>query len=111
MIDLEAALNDQPQFNSSFFETLGFCFNLETLDVAGSNDINDDGGRLITAAQVTVGSDSVKPGLQKMHTLKFSGATLGDASIPLIVKAMPNLEHVELIKCESVSEFGINSFI
>ena len=45
LLDLEAALNDQPTFNSSFFETLGYCFNLETLDVSGSNDINDDGFR------------------------------------------------------------------
>ena len=50
LLDLEAALNDQPAFNSSFFETLGFCFNLETLDVTGSNDINDDGGRALTNA-------------------------------------------------------------
>ena len=50
LLDLEAALNDQPIFNSSFFETLGHCFNLETLDVAGSNEINDEGGRLISAA-------------------------------------------------------------
>ena len=50
LLDLEAALNDQPSFNSCFFETLGQCFNLETLDVAGSNDINDEGGRLISTA-------------------------------------------------------------
>ena len=50
LLDLEAALNDQPIFNCSFFETLGQCFNLESLDVAGSNDITDDGGRLISAA-------------------------------------------------------------
>ena len=50
LLDLEAALNDQPSFNSCFFETLGQCFNLETLDVAGSNDINDEGGRLISSA-------------------------------------------------------------
>jgi len=64
LIDLEAALNDQAIFNSSFFEALGYCFNLETLDVTGSNDINDEGGRLVSQAQITVGSETVKPGLQ-----------------------------------------------
>ena len=29
----------------------------------------------------------------------------------MITKAMPNLEHVEMIKCEGVSEFGINCFL
>lgn len=111
LLDLEAAFNDQEIFNCSFFETLGHCFNLETLDVAGSNAITDDGGRSIIAAQITVGSETVKPGLQYLHTLKLSGAALGDASLPNMTKAMPNLEHVELIRCESVGEFGINSFI
>ena len=111
LLDLEAALNDQPIFNCSFFETLGQCFNLETLDVAGSNDISDEGGRLISAAQITVGSETIKPGLQSMHTLKLAGAPLGDASNPMVTKTMPNLEHVELIKCEGVGEFGINNFL
>ena len=43
--------------------------------------------------------------------MKLAAATLGDASLPMVTKAMPNLEHVELIKCENVGEFGINSFI
>ena len=63
LLELEAAFNDQAGFNSSFFETLGYCFNLETLDVTGSNDINDDGGRALTNAQVAVGNETVKPGL------------------------------------------------
>ena len=74
LLDLEAALNDQAIFNNSFFDTLGYCFNLETLDVAGSNEINDEGGRLITNAQITVGSETIKPGLQYLHTLKLAGA-------------------------------------
>ena len=79
--------------------------------MTGSNNITDDGGRALTNASITVGNETVKPGLQFCHTLKLSGATLGDATLPLITKAMPNLEHVELIKCESVSEFGINCLL
>ena len=29
----------------------------------------------------------------------------------MITKAMPNLEHVELVKCEAITEFGINCFL
>ena len=31
--------------------------------------------------------------------------------MPMVTKTMPNLEHVELIKCESVGEFGIMNII
>ena len=54
---------DQESFNSKFFETLGFCFNLEYLDVAGSNGMDDDAVRLMFNADVKVGNESVKPGL------------------------------------------------
>ena len=111
LLELECAFNDQASFNSSFFETLGFCFNLETLDVSGSNDINDDGGRALTNASVTVGNETVKPGLSSCITLKISGSNIGDATMPLITKAMPNLEHVELVKCEAISEFGVNCIL
>ena len=50
LLDIEAAFNDQEIFNCSFFETLGHCFNLETLDVAGSNAMTDDGVKSIVAA-------------------------------------------------------------
>ena len=111
LLDFEAAINDQESFNSCFFESLGHCYNLETLDVSGSHGIEDDGGRQITSATVTVGNESVKPGLQYMHTLKISGSSIGDATLPLIIKTMPNLEHVELCKCEQVGEFGIQQLI
>lgn len=73
--------------------------------------MDDEGGRLLVAATVTVGNESVKPGLQFCHTLKLSGSSIGDASLPNIIKAMPNLEHVELCKCESIGDFGIKSVI
>lgn len=111
LLDLEAALNDQQIFNSTFFETLGFCFNLETLDVCGSNDINDDACRALSNAGITYGNETVKPGLQYCHTLKLSGASIGDATLPILLRTMPNLEHLEIIKCEQVGEFGISTII
>ena len=36
----------------------------------------------------------------RSHTLKLNGSTIGDATLPNIVKVMPNLEHVELCNCE-----------
>ena len=111
LLDLEAALMDQESFSSVFMETLGGCFNLETLDVVGSKGIDDDGARKLNAASVTVGQLVAQPGLQFCHTLKLSGATIGDACMPLLVKTMPNLEHVEIAKCESIGEFGVKELI
>ena len=111
LLDLEAALNDQQIFNCSFFETLGFCFNLETLDVTGSNAITGDGVTLLSNAAITHGNESVKPGLAFCHTLKINGASIGDAHMGTLAKIMPNLEHLEIIKCIEVAEFGINTLI
>jgi len=111
LIDFEAALNDQPIFSSAFFDMLGHCFNLETLDVTGSNGIDDEGIRQLTAVAITVGNDTVKPGLKYCHTLKMSNAKITDAVLPSLVKCMPNLEHVELCKCEGLGEFGIGKLL
>lgn len=36
-------------------ETLGYCFNLETLDLVGCKGIDDNGARMLVAASVKVG--------------------------------------------------------
>ena len=64
LLDLEAALMDQESFSSVFMETLGYCFNLETLDLVGCKGIDDNGARMLVAASVRVGEQSVQPGLQ-----------------------------------------------
>ena len=43
--------------------------------------------------------------------MKISGATIGDACIPMLAKCMPNLEHLEIAKCESLGEFGVKEII
>ena len=92
-------------------ETLGYCFNLETLDLIGSKGIDEDGARKICAATVSAGNETIQPGLQMLHTLKVSGSTIGPVGMPLIIKAMPNLEHLEVAKCESVTEHDIKQIV
>ena len=79
--------------------------------MTGSNDINDDGSRAIANASITVGNETIKPGIPSCHTLKISGSSISDATLPMITKVMPNLEHVELVKCEAISEFGVNCIL
>ena len=111
LLDFEAALNDQESFNSCFFEVLGQCWNLETLDVSGSNGIEDDIGRTLPAAGITVGNQPVKPGLQYCHTLKLNGANITGVTLNTISKSIPNLEHIELSKVEGLDEFGVNALL
>ena len=92
-------------------DTLGFCFNLETLDLIGCKGIDEDGARKLCAATVQVGNETVHPGLQNLHTLKISGSTIGPVGLPLLIKALPNLEHVELAKCEQVTEHDIKQIV
>ena len=68
--------------------------------MTGSHGIEEDAGRLIIKAGVTVGEQTICPGLKFLHTLKISGSNIGEASFPTMVRSMPNLEHVELCKCE-----------
>ena len=80
-------------------------------DVTGSNGIDDEAIRNLDKAAITEGNDTEKPGLKELHTLKFSGATISDGSIPTLTKVAPNLEHLELIKCDGVGDFGVGHII
>ena len=79
--------------------------------MTGSNSIDDEGVRLLASVQVQVGNEIEKPGLQRLHTLKVANSNIGDATVPMIVKTAPNLEHLEIIKCDAIGEFGINHIL
>jgi len=108
LLDLEAALCDQEDFKADFFETLAQCVNLESLDLTGCYKIDDmlqmnfDKG-----ATIKVGDESTKPGLVECHTVKLCGVDISDITLMNFCKIMPNLEHLEITKCEKVTDFGI----
>ena len=79
--------------------------------MTGANGIDDEAIRNLDKAVVQEGNDTEKPGLKNLHTLKFSSATITDGSIPTLTKVMPNLEHLELIKCDGVGDFGVGHII
>jgi hypothetical protein len=43
LVELEAALMDQPEMKNEFFVSLSKCYNLELLDLTGNNCIDDQG--------------------------------------------------------------------
>ena len=109
LAEFEASLMDQETFTHHYFESLGQCWNLELIDLTGSRAINDECGKLITAGEITYEKQTFKPGLQYMKTLKICGAELTDITLIQITKIMPELEHLELTKCEKLTEFSLNS--
>jgi len=43
LVELEAALMDQPEMKNDFFANLAKCYNLELLDLTGNSSIDDMG--------------------------------------------------------------------
>ena len=112
LIDLEMALCDQEEMKADFFESLGQCKQLETLDVTGCYEI-DDAMQMNFEKGMSkqVGEENQKPGWHSCHTAKLCGAGISDIPLMAMGKAMPNLEHLEIPKCEKVTEFGLKSLL
>ena len=62
-------------------------------------------------ATVRINDQETKPGWQQCHTAKLCGLNISDIPAMAFAKAMPNLEHLELTKCEKVTEFGLKSIL
>ena len=52
-----------------------------------------------------------KPGWHNCHTARLCGLAIGDMPLMAMSKYMPNLEHLEIPKCEKVTEFGLKSIL
>jgi Ran GTPase-activating protein (RanGAP) involved in mRNA processing and transport len=50
------------------------------------------------------------PGLIKLHTLKAGFTKITDGGLQNVLKACPNLVHLELNRCD-LSEFGVRFFV
>ena len=62
LLDLEAALCDQDEMKAEFFETLGQCYNLESLDLTGCYAIDDMMQMNFEKATVRINDQDTKPG-------------------------------------------------
>lgn len=50
------------------------------------------------------------PGLIKLHTLKAGYTKITDGGLQNVIKACPNLVHLELNRCD-LTEFGVRFFV
>lgn len=80
LMDFEAANNDQPEVNNSLLAKLGTCWNLESLDITGCVNIDDQGFVALSKGEITLrlALGAQFPGLVKMHTCKVGYTKMTD---------------------------------
>jgi len=105
----EAALNDQEMMVApDFGKALSTCFDVESIDIGGCRGLGDDFFTCLTAAEIVVEGNKVKPGLQSLHTLKMNFLIrISDMAVQKVVQACPKLEHLEIAGCEKLTDLLI----
>lgn len=96
LVELEAALMDQPEFNSSFMESLATCWDLQLLDLTGCPGIDDDAGKHFSAGEITKSGATSRPGFGYMTIMKLASTNVSDYGLGMLTKCCPNLEHLEI---------------
>jgi len=51
------------------------------------------------------------PGLRMLHTVKLSGCPFADFGLTNLIKVAPNISHLELSGCETLTEYGVKTVI
>lgn len=111
-MDLEVACCDNPGFKNDLCKQLGQCWNLQTLDMSGCSHIDDQGIVALSKGEVQLraGLPSTNPGLIKMISCKLGNIKLTDYGLTNLVKACPNLQHLELQRTQ-LDESGFKLFV
>lgn len=59
--------------------------------------------------QLARGQPTLQPGLIKLHTVKLAQLTITDFAIASLSKVAPNIEHLELTGCASLTEYSLKT--
>ena len=100
--------------NAAFCFALSFAFELEELDLTGDIHVGDDGLMLLPKGEVKNTETKAMEiiGLPRLRVIKFGGlAKMTDHSIMKIAHSSNVLEHLELSKCEQLTEYSIENII
>lgn len=57
------------------------------------------------------GQQPATPGLLKLHTCKIGCLPITDFALMNLVKAAPNIQHLELPGCEQLTEYGLKTVL
>lgn len=111
---LEAALMDQETMTGAFCHALSQAFSLEELDLSGDSSIGDDGIAILPKGETKDenGKTLEVIGLPRLRVLKLNGLVkTTDHSLLKLCQTSRVLEHIELTKCELLTEYSIDGII
>lgn len=100
--------------NSVICHSLSYCFELEELDLTGNSSIGDDGIMQLPKGEIkdSFGKVVEVVGLPNLRLLKLGGINkMTDHSIMKLCHTSKVLEHLELTKCELLTEYSIEGII
>lgn len=84
------------------------CFGLQSLDFSGSINIDDAGMMLLPKGSVKQEEATVVVGLKKLKYIKLNGLVkITDHPLMKLCEQAPELESLEISKCEGITEFAI----
>ena len=100
---------DQDTFKSDIFVKLGQCWSLESLDVTGAKHIDDQAFVNVSKAEVVPapGEKPVSPGLVNLKVVKVGFCSLSDFGVVTMCKVAPNIEHLEINRLETLTEYSV----
>jgi len=83
-------------------------WNLETLDISGARNIDDQCITHMAKNEVIIEDNKhVCPGMQKLTTVKIGHTNLTDFGVVTLCKMAPNIEHLELNRLEALTEYSL----
>lgn len=92
--------------------SLGKCFKLETIDVAGCRGLGDDFLQKITSGELAVGTEKQVPGLQHLATANMNFLTTATGSgICRLLTSAKNLTQLEVAGCELLQEYDVQQIL
>lgn len=102
----------QETMKSDVFLKLGYCWNLEVIDVCGDKYIDDNAFINLQKAEKVVPDQlkPINPGLVNLKVLKVGGCTISETGFFNMCKVTPNIEHLEITKVD-VSDIALKNII
>lgn len=107
-------MDQEGMVGAVFCNTLAHCFELEEIDLSGDVMLDDNSIMLLPKGELKDhhGKTIEVVGLQKLRLAKLNGLTkLTDHSVIKLAATSKVLEHLELTKCEQLTEYAIDSII
>lgn len=110
----EGAFMDQEGMNGTFCGPLSHCFELEFIDLTGDSNVGDDGINLLPKGEIKNEDGKVLEihGLPKLREVKLCGLVkMSDHGLLKLTQTTKVLEHLEVTKCELLTEYSIDNIL